>query len=176
MAPGADLASVCTPRMLPEADFMYIQQRRMAPGADLASVCTVGTHSRADFVYIHRRGMAPGADSASVCTPGMPPEADFVYIHQRGLRKAVRIESNETIEGREMPDQVGHDVDKTKRSGRCGYTKKPLASLDVRGFRKTAATYSPTWWGSTIGDGELNFSVRNGKRWILTAIATAIFF
>ena len=45
-----------------------------------------------------------------------------------------------------------------------------------RGIRRTAATYSPTWWGSTIGDGELNFSVRNGKRWFLTAIATAIYY
>ena len=40
-------------------------------------------------------------------------------------------------------------------------------------LQKTAATYSPTWWGSTIGDGELNFSVRNGKRWFLTAITAA---
>ena len=38
-----------------------------------------------------------------------------------------------------------------------------------------AATYSPTWWCSTIGDGELNFSVRNGKRWILTAITATIY-
>ena len=44
------------------------------------------------------------------------------------------------------------------------------------GFRKAAAAYSPTWWGSTIGDGELNFSVRNGKRWILTAITTVIYY
>ena len=43
----------------------------------------------------------------------------------------------------------------------------------VRGFRRTAATYSPTWCGSTISASELNFSVRNGKRWILTAITTA---
>ena len=41
--------------------------------------------------------------------------------------------------------------------------------------RIVAATYSPTWWGSTIGDGELNFSVRNGKRWILTAITATIY-
>ena len=41
------------------------------------------------------------------------------------------------------------------------------------GIQKTAATYSPNWWVSTIGAGELNFSVRNGKRWILTAITTA---
>ena len=40
-------------------------------------------------------------------------------------------------------------------------------------LQKTAATYSPTWWGSTIGDGELNFSVRNGKRWFLTARTAA---
>ena len=38
-----------------------------------------------------------------------------------------------------------------------------------------AATYSPTWWGSTIGDGELNFSVRNGKRWILAAITATVY-
>ena len=44
------------------------------------------------------------------------------------------------------------------------------------GSRRTAATYSPNWWVSTIGDGELNFSVRNGKRWILTAITTAVFY
>ena len=42
-------------------------------------------------------------------------------------------------------------------------------------YKKVAATYSPTWWGSTIGDGELNFSVRNGKRWILTAITATIY-
>src|SRR5690606_41041496 len=28
-----------------------------------------------------------------------------------------------------------------------------------------APTYSPTCYGSTIGSGGLNFSVRNGKRW-----------
>ena len=30
---------------------------------------------------------------------------------------------------------------------------------------KTAATYSPALWCSTIGVPGLNFSVRNGKRW-----------
>ena len=54
--------------------------------------------------------------------------------------------------------------------------KKSPTSLDVEDFVKfVAATYSPTWWGSTIGDGELNFSVRNGKRWILTAITATIY-
>ena len=42
-------------------------------------------------------------------------------------------------------------------------------------YKKVAATYSPTWWGSTIGASELNFSVRNGKRWILTAITATIY-
>ena len=49
-------------------------------------------------------------------------------------------------------------------------------SFDIQGFQKTAATYSPNWWVSTIGDGELNFSVRNGKRWILTAITTVVYY
>ena len=40
---------------------------------------------------------------------------------------------------------------------------------------KSAASYSPTWCRSTIGAGELNFSVRDGKRWILTAITAYLF-
>ena len=43
-------------------------------------------------------------------------------------------------------------------------------------YWKTAATYSPTLYRSTIGVSELNFSVRNGKRWNLTAITTWISF
>ena len=56
--------------------------------------------------------------------------------------------------------------------------KKDRTSFsDIRSFKlKAAATYSPTWWGSTIGASELNFSVRYGKRWVLTAIATAVCF
>ena len=54
-------------------------------------------------------------------------------------------------------------------------TKKPGRHLTI-GLPKTAATYSPNWWVSTIGDGELNFSVRNGKRWILTAITTVVYY
>ena len=62
-------------------------------------------------------------------------------------------------------------------SAPCHYHKtKPPISSDIEGsYEKVAATYSPTWWGSTIGDGELNFSVRNGKRWILTAITATVY-
>ena len=56
------------------------------------------------------------------------------------------------------------------------HKRRSPGSFLTRGFRRTAATYSPTWWGSTIGVGELNFSVRNGKRWFLTAITTAIYY
>ena len=57
-------------------------------------------------------------------------------------------------------------------------TKKeiPTECYFNRDFRKAAAAYSPTWWGSTIGASELNFSVRYGKRWILTAITAAVFY
>ena len=48
--------------------------------------------------------------------------------------------------------------------------------ISHRTSRRTAAAYSPTWWGRTIGDGGLNFSVRNGKRWFPAAIATAIYY
>ena len=40
---------------------------------------------------------------------------------------------------------------------------------EVSRLIKTAPTYSPTLHRSTIGVSELNFSVRNGKRWNLTA-------
>ena len=46
---------------------------------------------------------------------------------------------------------------------------------DHRTLVKLAATYSPTWYSSTIGANGLNFSVRNGKRWIPVAIATLRF-
>ena len=58
-----------------------------------------------------------------------------------------------------------------------GIQQNTPSSVDDRvSYKKVAATYSPTWWGSTIGDGELNFSVRNGKRWILTAITATVCF
>ena len=49
-------------------------------------------------------------------------------------------------------------------------TKKRGRSCDLS--LEEAATYSPTCKRSTIGVSELNFSVRNGKRWNLTAITT----
>ena len=54
--------------------------------------------------------------------------------------------------------------------------EEALGVIRHPGLPKTAATYSPNWWVSTIGDGELNFSVRNGKRWILTAITTVVYY
>ena len=87
-----------------------------------------------------------------------------------------------------MPGQAGHD-DKEPgmtirqeiagqardegTTGMEGGKNKKVRHRMMSDLRKTAATYSPTWWGSTIGDGELNFSVRNGKRWFLTAITAA---
>ena len=56
-----------------------------------------------------------------------------------------------------------------------GALNEDSRALSRPAIRKTAATYSPTWWGSTISAGELNFSVRNGKRWFLTAITAAIY-
>ena len=50
-------------------------------------------------------------------------------------------------------------------------TKKKSRKVLTLRLSKVAVTYSPTWCSSTIGASELNFSVRNGKRWILTAIS-----
>ena len=55
------------------------------------------------------------------------------------------------------------------------YKKREDGSFESSSLgKKAAATYSHTWYGTTIGTGELNFSVRDGKRWILTVITAAI--
>ena len=56
-----------------------------------------------------------------------------------------------------------------KRKGEAAKERILAASPD-----KAAATYSPTAQRSTIGVRGLNFSVRNGKRWIPAAVATCM--
>ena len=53
------------------------------------------------------------------------------------------------------------------------YTHKKR-SLAFAKLLKEAASYSPTFYCSTIGVNGLNFSVRNGKRWNPVAITTQI--
>ena len=77
--------------------------------------------------------------------------------------------------------RITADKDDRKGLGNSSYAVRtnentPPSDDDRVSYKKVAATYSTTWWGSTIGDGELNFSVRNGKRWILTAITATICF
>ena len=72
-------------------------------------------------------------------------------------------------------DKGARNDDKGTRNDGIQNKKGPKTKCP-RAFRKAAATYSPTWCSSTIGASELNFSVRYGKRWILTAIATAVFY
>ena len=74
------------------------------------------------------------------------------------------------------PEGPGHSGYPPAERGGPAIKRKDPGVRRRPGPRRTAATYSPTWWGSTIGDGGLNFSVRNGKRWIPTAITTAICF
>ena len=74
--------------------------------------------------------------------------------------------------GRDVTGQDGTGQDRTARAERQ-HTKKEGGSNESPS-RKTAATYSPNWYVSTIGVDGLNFSVRNGKRWVPGAIATAI--
>ena len=55
---------------------------------------------------------------------------------------------------------------KAKKRVLVSFESKTLSEI------KKAATYSPALHCSTIGDGGLNFSVRNGKRWDPAAITT----
>ena len=50
-------------------------------------------------------------------------------------------------------------------------TKRASVQIVLR-LLKLAATHFPTWYSSIIGVNGLNFSVRDGKRWIPVAIAT----
>ena len=78
--------------------------------------------------------------------------------------------------GRGKPPEQSRRTSPNKKR-RARDTKKgarPEINVSRSGARRTAAAYSPTWWGSTIGDAGLNFSVRNGKRWIPGSIATAV--
>ena len=61
---------------------------------------------------------------------------------------------------------ISHAITPTSVS----YNKKRNDSFES--LLEVAATYSPTFYCSTIGVNGLNFSVRNGKRWNPIAITT----
>ena len=77
-------------------------------------------------------------------------------------------------ETRKGCDRTGRDRTGQDRTARDGMRQKKEGGSNESPSRKTAATYSPNWCVSTIGVDGLNFSVRNGKRWVPGAIATAI--
>ena len=64
---------------------------------------------------------------------------------------------------------IWYGVGRCKALLSCKHKKK---TNPLRIGLEEAATYSPTTKCSTIGVSELNFSVRNGKRWNLAAITT----
>ena len=83
-----------------------------------------------------------------------------------------------------IPDEILIEGQKIKTTGLLQATTLPTYThirkrvrpvFTGRTLRRTAATYSPTWSGSTIGDDGLSFSVRNGKRRFPVAIATAVY-
>ena len=76
-----------------------------------------------------------------------------------------------TLPGTNSTPNTKHPIQNTPKT-----KEVPTECYFNRDFRKAAAAYSPTWWGSTIGASELNFSVRYGKRWILTAITAAVYY
>ena len=67
-----------------------------------------------------------------------------------------------------MGDEGRPARERTCRNNRSGnaqspaYTKHPGLIAQSGVSRSAAASYSPTWWGSTIGAGGLDFSVRDG--------------
>ena len=58
------------------------------------------------------------------------------------------------------------------RGGGTGENIKKRVTFWSDSFQNSASTYSPTLAGSTIGVKGLNFSVRDGKRWVPFAIDT----
>ena len=57
---------------------------------------------------------------------------------------------------------IWHSAAKNRNSGQAEYKKGPQGIAVLRTFYRLAATYSPTWYSSTIGTNGLNFSVRYG--------------
>ena len=76
--------------------------------------------------------------------------------------------------GHVLPGKSCPVVQEMGRGAHPTQKKKVRLTSVNRTFRKAAATYSPTWWGSTIGAGGFNFSVRDGKRWFPTALTAAV--
>ena len=90
---------------------------------------------------------------AQKCTPIATLRQKSLILVQKGYRGAT------------LRQIITFLVQKQKKS-----TQNSLNAL-----WKLAATYSPTWYSSTIGANGLNFSVRDGKRWIPVAITTIIY-
>ena len=65
----------------------------------------------------------------------------------------------------------GRMIRKKRRPSRTNRNEPGVAGTSSS---RTAAAYSPALTGSTIGDGGLNFSVRDGKRWDPASIAAFI--
>ena len=77
-----------------------------------------------------------------------------------------------------VPSKVIEDEKGAGALGRPSTNKKKRDPrvLTTRGSRKAAASYSHTWYSTTIGSRVFNFSVRDGKRWVHTDITTAVYF
>ena len=103
------------------------------------------------------------APPASTVTPPGCPKSPLLKVQSAFWAILARVELTEGVLFGQAPP-------------RAQKKEAPTECYFNRDFRKAAAAYSPTWWGSTIGASELNFSVRYGKRWILTAITTAVFY
>ena len=73
----------------------------------------------------------------------------------------------ETGTGREWTED-------TEKKGGPSRTNRNEPGVAGTSSSRTAAAYSPALTGSTIGDGGLNFSVRDGKRWDPASIAAFI--
>ena len=75
------------------------------------------------------------------------------------VRDVADIEAGMTPVGRRETACPSGQDERSKDGGADAATfiyEKSPTSIDVRdSYKKVAATYSPTWWGSTIGDGEI---------------------
>ena len=115
---------------------------------------------------------------------GAPPERSEGARDERACRSVSEIFSGKSKQRRHRRNEVQPQCPHRGQPSACeaggiaavfkrkgsGLQRSPEPRL------KTAATYSPTWWGSTIGADGLNVSVRNGKRWIPAAIAAVVYY
>ena len=185
MAKGPEKETACHPRIPNTLVINTLENIRwqggcLPPSADAAKSVhgtgTTGVQRRREFEgYAPQSMAAHGGRRSALSREAAKARSRAVTERQRDVADIEAAEAPAERSAAAMP--LGA-VAKRRGWTRCRRTWPPAADVlwfvadshkrnvpgqfPGPGRQRTAAAYSPTLWGSTIGDGGLNFSVRNG--------------